>query len=247
MEGGLGAADDLESRSQGRSWHWFCCSFAEPVGIRFLHVVVSDLRHGLRESRQEVRTAEQVMTEMVELQRRKVPLNLAIVHTNPEAFVANLMGWLEITAFVTAQRADEAQVLPSGETPKLSPQQLQKSGVHDVGNDAVFAFCMTAAMKADKAAVDKVEADLVESMGKEFPGSVGLWHFRAQIDAPVTLEDFVGQAGKKMLLSDIPPPPLRAKENWNTGADRGGRHRRPRWHGSRVHHMEGRRQEHATG
>jgi hypothetical protein len=33
----------------------------------------------------------------------------------------------------------------------------------------------------------------------------------------VTLEDFVGQAGKKLLLGDIPPPPLRAKENWNTG------------------------------
>ncbi len=44
-----------------------------------------------------------------------------------------------------------------------------------------------------------------------------MWHFRATIDAPVTLEDFVGQAGKKLLLADIPPPPLRAKENWNTG------------------------------
>jgi hypothetical protein len=51
-------------------------------------------------------------------------------------------------------------------------------------------------MKADKASVDKVESALVESMGKEFPGSIGLWHFRAAIDAPVTLDDFVGQAGK---------------------------------------------------
>ena len=157
------------------------------------------------------------MTDIAELKRRKVPLNLAIVHVDPDAFVNNLMGWLEITAFITAQRAGEAQVPAGGETPKLSPQQLRKSGVHDVGNDAIFAFCMTAAMKADKAAVDMVEAALVGSMGKEFPGSFGLWHFHAQIDAPVTLEDFVGQAGKKMLLGDIPPPPLRAKENWNTG------------------------------
>jgi hypothetical protein len=187
------------------------------VGIQFLHIVVSELRHGLRESRQEGRTAEQVMTDMAELKRRKVPLNLAIVHADPDSFIANLMGWLEITAFITAQRAGEAEAPPGGETPKLSPQQLRKSGAHDVGNDAIFAFCMTAAMRADKAAVDKVEAALAESMGKDFPGSVGLWHFRAQIDAPVTLEDFVGQAGKKMLLGDIPPPPLRAKENWNTG------------------------------
>jgi hypothetical protein len=157
------------------------------------------------------------MTDIAELKSRKVPINLAIVHVDPDAFVKNLMGWLEITAFITAQRAGEAHVPADGETPKLSPQQLRKSGVHDVGNDAIFAFCMTAAMKSDKAAVDKVEAALVESMGKEFPGSVGLWHFRAQIDAPVTLEDCVGQAGKTMLAGDIPPPPLRAKENWNTG------------------------------
>ena len=157
------------------------------------------------------------MTDMAELKRRKEPLNLAIVYVDPDGFVANLMGWLEITAFITAQRLGEAQAPADGKTPALSPDQLRKAGVHDVGNDAIFAFCMTAAMKADKSAVDKVEAALVKDMGKEFPGSVGLWHFRAQIDAPITLEDFVGQAGKKMLLGDIPPPPLRAKENWNTG------------------------------
>jgi hypothetical protein len=157
------------------------------------------------------------MTDMTELKNRTQPLNLAIVHVDPEGFIANLMSWLEITAFIKAQRAGEAQVPPDGKTPALSPEQLRQGGVHEVGNDAIFAFCMTAAMKADKAAVDQVEAALAERMGKEFPGSFGLWHFRATIDAPVTLEDFVGQAGKKMLLGDIPPPPLRAKENWSAG------------------------------
>lgn len=157
------------------------------------------------------------MTDMAELRRRKEPLNLAIVHVDPDAFIANLIGWLEITAFITAQRAGEAQVPPDGRTPALPPERLRTGGVHDIGNDALFAFCMTAALKGDKAAVDKVEAALTDAMGKEFPGSFALWHFRAQIDAPVTLEDFVGQAGKRMLLGDIPPPPLRAKENWSTG------------------------------
>lgn len=157
------------------------------------------------------------MTDMAELRRRKEPLNLAIVHVDPDAFIANLMGWLEITAFISAQRLGEAEIPADGITPSLSPEQLRKGGVHDVGNDALFAFCMTAALKADKAAVDAVEAALVERMGKEFPGSFGLWHFRATIDAPVTLEDFVGQAGRKMLLADLPPPPLRAKEHWTSG------------------------------
>jgi hypothetical protein len=157
------------------------------------------------------------MTDMAELRKRKEPLNLAIVHVDPDAFIANFMGWLEITAFITAQRAGEAEIPKDGVTPQLPPEKLRNGGIHNVGNDAVFAFCMTAAMKGDKAAVDKVEAALVEEMGKDFPGSFGLWHFRAAIDAPVTLDDFVGQAGKKLLLGDIPPPPLRAKENWNTG------------------------------
>jgi hypothetical protein len=156
------------------------------------------------------------MTDMEELKKRKMPLNLAIVHVDPDAFIDNFMGWLEITAFITAQRAGEAEIPADGITPKLPPEKLRNGGVHNVGNDAIFAFCMTAAMKGDKPAVDKVEAALVETMGKEFPGSFGLWHFRATIDAPVTLEDFVGQAGKKLLAGDPPPPPLRAKENWNT-------------------------------
>jgi hypothetical protein len=157
------------------------------------------------------------MTDMAELKKRKEPLNLAIVHVDPDAFVANLMGWLEITAFITAQRAGDATVPADGMTPTLLPEQLKRGGVRNVGDDAIFAFCMTAALKADKTAVDTVETALLESMGKEFPGSFGLWHFRATIDAPQTLDDFVGQAGKKMLSGDLPPPPLRAKENWNTG------------------------------
>ncbi len=139
------------------------------------------------------------------------------MHVDPDAFIANFMGWLEITAFISALRAGEAQVPADGITPALSAEKLRTGSVHAIGNDAIFAFCMTASLKGDKAAVDKVEAALVESMGKEFPGSFGLWHFRATIDAPVTLEDFVGQAGKKLLAGDPPPPPLRAKENWNTG------------------------------
>ena len=157
------------------------------------------------------------MTDMAELKRRKEPLNLAIVHVDPDAFVENFLGWLEITAFISALRTGDTGMPADGKTPALSIDQWRRSAVQDVGNDTIFAFCMTAAMKADKAAVDKVEAALVGSMGKEFPGSLGLWHFRTTLDAPVTLEDLVGQAGRKMLSGDIPPPPLRAKENWNTG------------------------------
>src|SRR3974390_778180 len=98
------------------------------------------------------------MTDMAELKKRKDPINLAIVHVDPDAFIANIVGWLEITTFISALRLGEAPVPADGKTPALSSDLMRKASVQDVGNDAIFAFCMTAAMKADKAAVDKVEA-----------------------------------------------------------------------------------------
>ena len=117
------------------------------------------------------------MTDIAELRKRKEPLNLAIVYVDPDLFIEHFMGWLEITAFITAQRAGEAQVPPDGLTPALSAEQLQSPGVQKVANDALAAFCMTAALKGDNAAVDKVEAALTERMGKEFPGAFGFVAF----------------------------------------------------------------------
>lgn len=157
------------------------------------------------------------MTDMAELKRRKQPINLAIVQVDPDAFAASLLGWLEITAFIRALRTGEATVPADGVTPPLTPQQLKSGGAHEIGNDAVFAFCMTAALEGDQAAVDRIDTLLIERLGRDYPGSHALWYFRGQIDAPVSLEDFVGSAGRRMLSGDIPPPPLRAKENWSTG------------------------------
>jgi hypothetical protein len=157
------------------------------------------------------------MTDMTELKTRKEPLNLAIVHVDPDAFIQHYMGWLEITTFITRQKAGEAEIPADGMTPKLTAEDLKNGAVHKIGNDTLMAFCMTASLKGDKAAVDKVADAVLTSMGADFPGSFALWHFRGDIPAPQTLEDHVGQAGKKMLTGDIPPPPMRAKENWNTG------------------------------
>lgn len=157
------------------------------------------------------------MTDMAELARRKQPLNLSIVHVDPEAFLTHYLGWLEITAFLSAYRAKEVEMPADGATPVLTPRQLAGGAVHKIGNDTITAFCMTAAMKADKAAVDQVEAGLRERFGKDFPGNVGLWSFRGEIAAPVSLDDHVGQAGRKMLAGEPVPPPMRNGDTWMTG------------------------------
>jgi len=157
------------------------------------------------------------MTDMAELAKRKKALNLAVVYVDPEAFVDNYLGWLEITAFISALRAGQVQAPADGLTPALTPQQLKNGSVDHVAKDALFAFCMTAALQGDKAAVDKVEAGLTARFGSDFPGATALWSFRSKIDEPVSLEDHVGQAAQKMLVGDLPPPPMRAKENWSAG------------------------------
>jgi hypothetical protein len=71
------------------------------VAFPFPHLVVSEIIHGLfvtRQTRAHRRTKS--MTDMAELKKRKVPLNLAIVYVDPDAYIASIMGWLEMPAFI---------------------------------------------------------------------------------------------------------------------------------------------------
>jgi hypothetical protein len=157
------------------------------------------------------------MTDTAELVKRKKDINLAVVYADPDAFLGHFLGWLEITAFISALREGEVEPPADGVTPTLTEQQLKSGGVIHVAKDALFAFCMTAALKGDKAAVDKVEQGLTARFGADFPGAPAMWSFRSKIDEPISLEDHVGQAAQKMLVGDLPPPPMRAKENWSVG------------------------------
>ena len=65
------------------------------------------------------------MTDMAELKKRKEPLNPAIMGVETDAFITNFMAWLEITAFLSAQRGGQAAIPAEGITPALSPEQLQ--------------------------------------------------------------------------------------------------------------------------
>jgi hypothetical protein len=157
------------------------------------------------------------MTDTAELIRRKQAINLAVVHSDPQAFLAAFPGWLEITAFISALRAGPAEPPANGLTPALNPQQLKSGGVIHVAKDALFAFCMTTALKGDKDAIDAVESGLKALYGDDFPGAVALWSFRSPIGEPLSLEDHVGQAAQKMLNGEPVPPPMRAADNWTTG------------------------------
>jgi hypothetical protein len=150
---------------------------------------------------------------MNEVIRRKQPMNEAVLKVDPALFNASLMGWLEITAFVMAQRAGKAQPNPDGSVPALTKADLNLSSVQGIANDSVFAFCISAALRGDGDAVKEMEKGLTAQYGENFPGYFALWHFRQEGDAPETLEDHIGLIGKN-IFADAPMTP---KDIWNAG------------------------------
>ncbi|WP_026606076.1 hypothetical protein [Methylocapsa acidiphila] len=151
---------------------------------------------------------------MNEVLRRKDPMNRSITEVDPSLFSSSLTGWLEVTAHVMAQRAGKAQPNPDGSIPPLSKSDLNTTGVKTIADDSIFAFGIASALKADKAAFDKVEKDLVALYGENFPGSFAFWHFKQEPDAkPETLEDHIGMIGKTLMEDGHFEP----KDTWNAG------------------------------
>lgn len=151
---------------------------------------------------------------MNELVRRKDPMNRSIIEVDPSLFSESLTGWLEVTAHIMAQRAGKAQPNPDGSIPPLSKSDLNASGVQTIANDSIFAFGIASALKADKAAFDKVEKDLVAQYGENFPGSFAFWHFKQEPDAkPETLDDYIGMIGRTLMEDGQVEP----KDIWNAG------------------------------
>ncbi|MCW2284337.1 hypothetical protein M2323_002114 [Rhodoblastus acidophilus] len=157
------------------------------------------------------------MLDMTELMKRKKAINISVVFADPDLFLSLFEPWLEITAHVSAVRAGEAAPAADGQPPALTPQQLKSGGVGAVAKDALFAFAMTAALKGDRAGLEKLKSGLLQKYGADFPGAPAFWSFDGDIEEPVSLEDHVGQAAQKLLDNAPVPPPMRAKENWNTG------------------------------
>ncbi|MBB4198782.1 hypothetical protein CCR94_08905 [Rhodoblastus sphagnicola] len=156
------------------------------------------------------------MLDTTELVKRKKAINMGVVFADANVFLAHFEPWLEITAFISALRAGEATPPADGVTPALTPQQLKSGGVGAVATDAIFAFCMAAALKSDRAAVTTARNGLAAKYGEDFPGAPAFWSFTSPIAEAVSLEDHVGQAAQKLLDAVPTPPPLRAKENWAT-------------------------------
>jgi hypothetical protein len=150
---------------------------------------------------------------MNEVIRRKEPMNAAISQGDPMLFTKHYMGWLEVTAYVMAQRAGKVQPTADGSVPELPKRDWVLGGVQTIGNDSCFAFGISTAIRGDKESFDLMESTLLEQMGENFPGSFAIWHFRQECDAPETLDDHIGKIGKSLMNGETMEP----KDTWNAG------------------------------
>jgi hypothetical protein len=154
---------------------------------------------------------------MTDVKQRKEWMNAAILQRDPGLFADHLVGWLEATAYMrsraeAAQSKDPIAALGSA-IPQFANADLGQPPLRSVADDAVFAFCIVAALHADAAAVDHLADSLSERFGADFPGIAALSCCRRGTQTGEALDEAVGAFIKDMLNEKAFDP----RDVWNAG------------------------------
>jgi hypothetical protein len=154
---------------------------------------------------------------MADVKQRKEWMNAAILQLEPASFAEHLTGWLEATAYLRARSEASSAKDPiaalGGAIPSFSSADLEKPQIRAVADDAVFAFCIAAALGADGAAAEKLDVLLTERFGTKFPGAEALACCRRGVETGDGLDDKVGAIVKDMLEGKAFDP----RDVWNAG------------------------------
>lgn len=149
---------------------------------------------------------------MSNVKQRKERMNTAIIARDPAAFAEHLGGWLEATAFLRSQSAAGSDPV-AGAIPRLSVSDLKEAAARSVADDAVFAFCLAAALPADAEAVEKLDVLLAERFGEGFPGADALNCCLRGVETGDPLDNMAGTIIKDMLAGKAFDP----RDVWNSG------------------------------
>jgi hypothetical protein len=154
---------------------------------------------------------------MSDVKRRKEWMNSAIIQLDPALFADHLIGWLEATAYLRSRSEASESKDPiaalGGSIPSFTSADFDKPLLRTVGDDAVFGFCIMAALRGDSAAPEKLEALLSERFGKSFPGAEAFALCLHGISGEDPLDDAVGLIIKDMLAGKAFDP----RDVWNAG------------------------------
>jgi hypothetical protein len=151
---------------------------------------------------------------MSDVKQRKEKINSAILELDPEQFAEDLGAWLEATSFLRSQAeaTRNSTAAPSAILP-LSSSDLALPAVRGVADDAVFAFCILAALNANAAAAEKLESALLQQFGEAFPGAEALGVCLKGNAAGDPLDEAIGPFIKAMLEEKALDP----RDVWNMG------------------------------
>jgi len=150
---------------------------------------------------------------MSEILQRKTRIDTAIVEHDATAFVRDLLGWLEATAYMKVLPNLHKLGLGKGPIPELSNADLREESLRNTADDTVMAFCISAALAGDKPALDAMHAQMTKRFGPLYPGSSAVAHCIQVIDPIVTLDDAVGQ----FLMTLFAGKAIDTRDIWNIG------------------------------
>jgi hypothetical protein len=147
---------------------------------------------------------------MTDVKIRKEWMNSAINRQDPALFAEHLIEWLEATSFLQSRNV---KARPETAIPRFSKADFKKDSVKGVADDAVFAFCMAAALQNNGKTVADLQSKLAAQFGNDFPGWMALICCLRGTETGNALDDAVGQVLKGMIEGKALDP----KDIWTSG------------------------------
>ena len=150
---------------------------------------------------------------MDDVKLRKEWINSAINRLDPALFATHLPAWLEMVAHLQSRPVGTRGSAAQQPIPRLSVAQLRDPRLNSVAEDTVFAFCIAAVLQSHPEAIVKLESELTNHYGLDFPGAGALALCRHGRETENALDDAVGRIIQARLEGQASDP----KDIWNGG------------------------------
>ena len=150
---------------------------------------------------------------MDDVKLRKEWINSAINRLDPALFATHFPAWLELVAHLQSRPVGMRGAAAQQPIPRLSTAQLRDPRIGSVADDTVFAFCIAAFLHNNSDAVAKLETELTNHYGLDFPGARALALCRHGRETENALDDAVGRFIQARLDGQAFDP----KDVWNAG------------------------------
>lgn len=150
---------------------------------------------------------------MDDVKLRKEWINAAINRLDPALFATHLPAWLELVAHLQSRPVGTRGTAAQQPIPRLSTAQLRDSRISAVADDTVFAFCIAAILHNNLDVVIKLETELTNHYGLDFPGARALALCRHGRETENALDDAAGRIIQARLDGQTFDP----KDVWNAG------------------------------